>query len=72
MKDAGVLGVGVNLKPDNMNMQESLDVVYNEIWKLRNQLVSDKELEKAKTQVMKELVDSLKTMDGKARACGGE
>lgn len=68
MKDAGVMGVGVNLKPDVTNTQEALDIVYNEIWKLRNQKVSDKELEKAKTQVMKELVDSLKTMDGKARA----
>lgn len=67
MKDAGVLGVGVNLKP-GVGIQENLDVVYNEIWKLRNQLVSEKELEKAKTQVMKDLVDSLKTMDGKARA----
>ncbi|WP_295902984.1 M16 family metallopeptidase [uncultured Bdellovibrio sp.] len=67
MKDAGVLGVGVNMKP-GVGTQEALDIVYNEIWKLRNQKVSDKELEKAKTQVMKDLVDSLKTMDGKARA----
>lgn len=67
MKDAGVLGVGVNLKP-GLGIQEALDLVYNEIWKLRNQSVTEDELEKAKTQVMKELVDSLKTMDGKARA----
>lgn len=67
MKDAGVLGVGVNMKP-GLGTQEALDTVYNEIWKLRNQKVTDKELEKAKTQVMKDLVDSLKTMDGKARA----
>ncbi|WII71227.1 pitrilysin family protein [Bdellovibrio sp. 22V] len=67
MKEAGVMGVGVNMKP-GLGTQEALDIVYNEIWKLRNQKVSDKELEKAKTQVMKDLVDSLKTMDGKARA----
>lgn len=67
MKDAGVFAVGVNLKP-GIGIQGSLDIVYNEIWKLRNQLVTSKELEKAKTQVMKDLVDSLKTMDGKARA----
>ncbi|MBV2168332.1 MAG: insulinase family protein, partial [Bdellovibrio sp.] len=67
MKDAGILGVGVNMKP-GLNTQEALDIVYNEIWKLRNQNVTDPELEKAKTQVMKDLVDSLKTMDGKARA----
>lgn len=68
MKDAGIFAVGVNLKPGVQETQESLDIIYNEIWKLRNQLVSEKELEKAKTQVMKDLVDSLTTMDGKARS----
>ncbi|WP_413569744.1 M16 family metallopeptidase [Bdellovibrio sp. HCB117] len=67
MKDAGIMGFGVSLKP-GQGTQEALDIVYNEIWKLRNQKVSDKELEKAKTQVMKDLVDGLKTMDGKARS----
>ncbi|AFY00718.1 M16 family metallopeptidase [Bdellovibrio bacteriovorus] len=67
MQDEGMFAVGVNLKP-GQTPQESLDIVYNEIWKLRNQKVSEAELEKAKTQVMKDLVDSLKTMDGKARA----
>lgn len=67
MKDQGIFAVGVNLKP-GLATQEALDLVYNEIWKLRNQKVTESELEKAKTQVMKDLVDSLKTMDGKARA----
>ncbi|AHZ86319.1 pitrilysin family protein [Bdellovibrio bacteriovorus] len=67
MQDEGMFAVGVNLKPGQAP-QEALDVVYNEIWKLRNQKVTEAELEKAKTQVMKDLVDSLKTMDGKARA----
>lgn len=67
MKEAGVLAVGVNMKP-GLGVQEALDITYNELWKLRNQKVTDKELRKAKTQVMKDLVDSLKTMDGKARA----
>lgn len=66
MIDAGVFGVGVNLKP-GLGTQESLEIVYNEIWKLRNQPVTPKELEKAKTLVMKEMVDGLKSMDGKAR-----
>ena len=67
MKEAGVLAVGVNMKP-GLGVQEALDITYNELWKLRNQKATDKELRKAKTQVMKDLVDSLKTMDGKARA----
>ncbi|HEY8270305.1 MAG TPA: pitrilysin family protein [Pseudobdellovibrionaceae bacterium] len=67
MQDQGVFAVGINLKP-GMPMEENLELVYQEIWKLRNKLVSDEELAKAKTQVMKELVDGLTTIDGKARA----
>ncbi|MBO9667096.1 MAG: insulinase family protein [Bdellovibrio sp.] len=67
MKEGGVYAVGVNMKP-GIDYKESLDVVYNELYKMRTVKVSDSELEKAKTQVMKDLVDSLKTMDGKARA----
>ena len=67
MREGGVYAVGVNLKPGEA-YQESLDIVYNELYKLRKQNVTPVELEKAKTQVMKDLVDSLKTMDGKARA----
>lgn len=80
MQDSGLLAIGVNLKPGipgvaapdaseaQGGQQVALDIVYNEVWKLRNQKVSDRDLEKAKTQVMKELVDNLRTMDGKARA----
>jgi zinc protease len=67
MRDSGVFAVGVNLKPGNI-IDDALELSYREIWKLRNVLVEQKELEKAKTQVMKDIVDSLKTMDGKARA----
>ncbi|MEK2687962.1 M16 family metallopeptidase [Bdellovibrio sp. GT3] len=67
LQDAGVYATGVMMKP-GISHKETLDVVYNEIWKLRNQKVTDAELAKAKTQVIKDLVDSLKTMDGKARA----
>lgn len=67
MREGGVYAVGVNMKP-GAPYQESLDIVYNELYKMRKQNVTPAELEKAKTQVMKDLVDSLKTMDGKARA----
>ncbi len=67
MQEEGVFAVGVNLKP-GVAIQEALEIVYNEIWKLRNQKVTDLELQKVKTQIMKEHVDSLQTMDGKARA----
>ncbi len=67
MQDQGVFAVGVNLKP-GVAIQDSLELVYQEIWKMRNRLVTDEELAKAKTQVMKEVVDGLTTIDGKARA----
>lgn len=67
MKDHGVFGVGVSIKV-GQQMDYGLDIVYNEIYKLRNQLVTDKELEKAKTILIKSQIDALTTLDGKARA----
>lgn len=67
MRDQGVFVIGVNMKP-GVDEKEALDVVYNEVWKMRNQKISDEDLQKLKTQVLKEHVDSLRTMDGKARA----
>ena len=66
MIDHGLFSVGVNLKP-GFEMQEALDIAYNEMYKLRSTLVTDKELRKAKTQAIKSMVDSLTTIDGKAR-----
>lgn len=67
MQDGGIFAVGVNLKPGQA-YDASLELVYQELWKMRNQLVSEAELAKAKTQTMKEMVDGLTTVDGKARA----
>ncbi len=66
MIDHGVFSIGVNLKP-GIEMKEALDIAYNEIYKLRTAPVTAKELQKAKTQAIKSLVDSLTTIDGKAR-----
>lgn len=54
------------MKP-NEPMDKILESVYNEIYRLRTQLVTEKELKKAKVQVMKGVVDDLMTVDGKAR-----
>ncbi|MEK6773884.1 MAG: pitrilysin family protein [Bdellovibrionota bacterium] len=66
MADQGLFSIGVNLKP-GLDMQEALDIVYNEMYKLRVSPVTAKELQKAKTLSIKSLVDSLTTIDGKAR-----
>lgn len=67
MQTEGVFAVGVNLKP-GVAINESLELVYQELWKMRNRPVTDEELAKAKTQVMKDFVDGLNSIDGKARA----
>lgn len=67
MKEQGLFVVGVNMKP-GMGTVDAEQIVNSEIGKLKSTLVSDSELKKVKTQLLKDHVDSLRTMDGKARA----
>lgn len=67
MQDHGMLNVYVSMKP-SLPIDEALNLVYNDIYILRNNPVSEKELERAKILSIKAIVDSLKTIDGKARA----
>ena len=67
MQDHGVFNLHVSVKP-GLPMDEALNVVYNEVYMLRTFPVKDAELEKAKILSIKSIVDSLKTIDGKARA----
>jgi zinc protease len=67
LKDEGLFNVGFSLKPGE-DSQKALELVYNELFKLRTQKVSDAELKKAKTLAMKSFVDGLVTIDEKARA----
>lgn len=67
MQDHGLFNVHVSMKP-GLPIEEALNTVYNEIYMLRNNPVKDSELEKAKILSIKSIVDSLKTIDGKARA----
>lgn len=66
MIDAGVFGVSVAMKP-GLDMAPALEIVYNEIYRIRNKPVTEAELRKAKTMVMKGFVDDLTTFDGKAQ-----
>lgn len=63
----GVFTVGIGLNP-GVGAQQALDIVDDELHKLKTFKVSKTELEKAKNQVIKDLVDGLKTTDGKARS----
>ncbi len=67
MKEQGLFVIGVNMKP-GLGTSEAVQIVNSEISKLKNNLVTDAELKKIKTQLLKDHIDSLRTMDGKARA----
>ncbi|MCM2282055.1 MAG: insulinase family protein [Bdellovibrionaceae bacterium] len=64
-QDSGLLTLTVSLKP-GANFSQAQRAVYGEMWQPRHWLVKDQELEMAKNQTMKDYVDSLKTVHGKA------
>lgn len=67
LRDDGLFWVGVSMKPGQTE-EKAIEIAFNEIYKLRNTLVSPEELRKAKTITMKSYVDGLRTIDAKARA----
>jgi zinc protease len=67
LQDHGVFNIHVSLKP-GVSLDHPLNMVYNEVYQLRTALVSPQELSKAKILSIKSIVDSLRTIDGKARA----
>lgn len=67
MKDHGVFNIHVSMKP-GIPLEEALNTVYNEIYLFRSFVIKEAELDKAKILSIKSIVDSLKTIDGKARA----
>lgn len=64
--DHGILNIHVSLKP-GVAIEDPLNLVYNEIYTFRNFMVKEVELEKAKILAIKAHVDSLRTLDNKAR-----
>ena len=66
-QEAGIFNITSELKP-GQDVDRSLMSIYGEVYKLRNGLVSEAELEKAKNQVMTDTVNQLRTVSGKARA----
>jgi zinc protease len=67
LQEAGLLQIYVNLKP-GVDYRKAERAVMGEIWRPRNLVVSDSELQKAKNQLMKGYVDGLKTVHGRAEA----
>lgn len=65
--DPGIFFLVASMKP-KVDTKIAETIFEEELQKIRNKHVSDSELEKAKNQVMKEFVDGLTTIDGKAQA----
>jgi zinc protease len=57
----------ISLKP-SVSVEKSERIVEREILKLQKDLVSEEELVRAKNQIIKDWIDSIKTNDGKAEA----
>jgi zinc protease len=67
LQDSGLFQIYVNLKPGaDLGLAER--AVRGEMWRPANLMITAEELQKAKHQVMKSYVDSLKTIHGKAEA----
>lgn len=64
---SGLFGISVSVRPGE-SAQKAEKLVREELKKMITQGVQESDLIKAKNQIMKEFVDSLLTLDGKARA----
>lgn len=65
-QEPGVFMVQGSMRPGK-NRESAEKAIYAELYKLRSGKVTDKELEKAKNQIMADYVNSLKTVHNKAR-----
>lgn len=65
--EPGLILASVSLRPGS-NEKQAEDILRQEIKKMTQLSVSEKELEKAKNQFMKDYVDNLTTIDGKAQS----
>lgn len=66
-KYPGIFEISATLKP-GVKISRVVNDIEKQVEKMRTHLVSDKELEKVKNQVLMSFVDSLKTIFGKAQA----
>ncbi len=67
LSDSGVFEVMAVLKP-GVSAEKALKAIQGVIFELSSKPVSEQELDRAKNQVIKSYVDSLKTVNGRAQA----
>ncbi|NQY99711.1 MAG: insulinase family protein [Bdellovibrionales bacterium] len=66
-KEPGIFQVSGAMRP-GQNRERAEKIIFSELYKLRTKPVSEKELQKAKNQIMADYVSGLKTVHGKANA----
>lgn len=64
--DSGSFAVAVSMKP-GLEHQQALNLVFNELYKLRNKPVSEEEIKKSKILSKKNVIDAMVTIDSRAR-----
>ncbi len=67
LKQAGIWGVFLSLKPEAKD-EQVVSVLDREIFRIRHQLITQRELKRAQNQFMSDFVEGLSTVDSKARA----
>ncbi len=65
LQEEGIFGIMTSLR-SGTNEDPVIQGIFGEIWRIRQTLVSEEELQKAKNTVMMTYVNSLKTIHGKA------
>jgi zinc protease len=66
-REQGIFQVIGSMRP-GQNRSRAEKIIFSELYKLRTKPVTEKELQKAKNQVMADYVGGLKTVHGKAKA----
>lgn len=69
MAGPGVFTIYISLKP-GASHDDALQLTYSMLWDARNKLFTERELETAKSQVLRDHVEGLKTVSGKASSLG--
>jgi zinc protease len=69
LKDAGIFIVAGDIKP-GQPAESVYNKIYSELYKLRNQKVTEQELDKVRNQTQYMIINQLKTLSGKARMIG--
>ena len=69
LQNEGLFIILSSLHPSK-KLEEVQDIIFQEINQLKETLVSEEELNRAQTHLMKDYVDTLKTIQGKAQSIG--